>query len=127
MSGFWLGLAALGIGVGGWALWMRRINALDVPLRPWTQWIGMGLGCLLAIAAFANGPGGFGGLAAGLGLAMCAAFIILTNLSTPAGSAAFSVGEAAPDFTTLDSTGTEFELASLRGSPVLLKFFRGHW
>jgi peroxiredoxin len=38
-----------------------------------------------------------------------------------------AVGQEAPDFAASDSGGATFRLASLRGAPVLLKFFRGHW
>ena len=38
-----------------------------------------------------------------------------------------AVGEPAIDFTATDADGKTFTLSSFRGSPVLLKFFRGHW
>jgi hypothetical protein len=128
VSGFWLGIASLAVGAAGWGLWMRRINAVDVPLRPWNYWLAMGLGALLSITAFASEPGVLGGLAAGVGLLLCAIYLVLTNISTtPRQPARFTVGLPAPDFSAPDSTGAEFTLSSLRGAPVLLKFFRGHW
>ena len=35
MSATGLALVALAIMVGGWATWWRRIQRVDVPLRPW--------------------------------------------------------------------------------------------
>jgi hypothetical protein len=40
---------------------------------------------------------------------------------------AIAVGDSLPVFSALDGEGAVFESASLAGSPVLLKFFRGHW
>jgi cytochrome oxidase Cu insertion factor (SCO1/SenC/PrrC family) len=40
---------------------------------------------------------------------------------------AIRVGEILPAFTALDENGAMFNAASLRGHPVLIKFFRGHW
>ena len=38
------------------------------------------------------------------------------------------VGEAAPDFTTADMTGTSRRLADLCAErPLVLVFYRGHW
>jgi hypothetical protein len=38
-----------------------------------------------------------------------------------------AVGAPAPDFALLDQTGRNVRLADLRGTPVLLVFYRGHW
>lgn len=37
------------------------------------------------------------------------------------------VGDRFPDFTLPDSTGATFELASARGRPIVLLFYRGDW
>ena len=36
-------------------------------------------------------------------------------------------GQPAPDFTLQDQNGKALRLSSLRGSRVLLVFYRGHW
>lgn len=128
MSGGGLALASLVLAVGVWAFWWRRIQRVDVPLRPWRHWIALGASAALAVAAFATGPGWLGGAAAGLALAMAGLFFFITWISgLPTPSMQVAVGQPAPDFTTLDSSGATFSLSSLRGRPVLLKFFRGHW
>jgi hypothetical protein len=38
-----------------------------------------------------------------------------------------AVGERFPDFTLPDSRGGTFDLASARGRPILLLFYRGDW
>lgn len=36
-------------------------------------------------------------------------------------------GQTAPDFTLKDQDDRDFTLSSLRGTPVLLIFYRGYW
>ena len=36
-------------------------------------------------------------------------------------------GQPAPDFTLRDQSGKEFRLSALRGSRLLLIFYRGYW
>jgi len=38
-----------------------------------------------------------------------------------------NAGNPAPDFTLPDQDGKPFALASLRGAPVVLIFYRGYW
>ena len=45
----------------------------------------------------------------------------------PAPQIPSAVGKAAPDFTLRDQRGLPVHLASLRGHPVLLVFYRGYW
>jgi len=123
-----LALAALALMVGGWATWWRRIQRVDVPLRPWAHYAVMAASLLLALAALGAGTGLAGAAAALLALLGSGAFLGLHLISRmPDQPAAVGVGDAAPDFTALDAEGASFRLSELRGRPVLLKFFRGHW
>jgi len=45
----------------------------------------------------------------------------------PAPQIASAAGQPAPDFTLHDQSGKALRLSSLRGSRVLLVFYRGHW
>ena len=45
----------------------------------------------------------------------------------PAPQIASAEGQRAPDFTLQDQSGKAVRLSSLRGSRVLLVFYRGHW
>ncbi len=38
-----------------------------------------------------------------------------------------AAGQPAPDFTLRDQLGKEFRLSALRGSRLLLIFYRGYW
>ncbi len=45
----------------------------------------------------------------------------------PADVPRVAVGDPYIDFTAPDADGNAFTLSSLDGTPILLKFFRGHW
>ena len=51
----------------------------------------------------------------------------LPKLRTPAPQTAFVAGTTAPDFTLNDQSGNPVTLSSLRGTKVLLYFYRGYW
>jgi 4-hydroxybenzoate polyprenyltransferase len=123
-----LALLSLVLMVGGWATWWRRIQRVDVPLRPWAHFAVMSVSLLAGLAALGAGPGATGVVAALLGLSGSGMFLGLHTISRmPDRPAAARVGDAAPDFTALDAEGESFRLSALRGRPVLFKFFRGHW
>ena len=82
----------------------------------------------LGIVAFVIGTDVAGGVAAGLAIVAGVAFLALLAASRqPALTPAVAVGGPVVDFAAADDEGRPFDLASLRGTPVLLKFFRGHW
>jgi hypothetical protein len=123
-----LALLSVALMVAGWATWWRRIQRVDVPLRPWAHYAVMGASLLAALAALGAGPGLTAGTAAVLALLGSGMFLGLHTISRmPDQPAAVGVGDTAPDFTAPDADGTSFTLSQLRGQPVLLKFFRGHW
>lgn len=127
-SGLILGLGALVLAVGNWAVYWPKIKAMRVPLRPVGHQAVMVAVLVLAGLAFANGPGWLGGVAAVLALVAAGLFMFFTlNSAMPHKQPAVTVGGAILDFTATDTAGHEFSLASLRGTPFLLKFFRGHW
>jgi hypothetical protein len=128
MSGAILGFLALALLVQAGLIWMRLIREVRVaerrPLVLFVVLAGVGL----ALLAFARGPGLAGGIAAGLALALGAAFLLLQVLGRQSrATPAVAVGRPILDFTAPDADGRAFQLASMRGRPYLLKFFRGHW
>ena len=65
---------------------------------------------------------------AGWAVALAALFLYLTSTGAQKVSGAtIDVGDKLPSFTAPDENGNTFDSASLSGSRVLLKFFRGHW
>jgi hypothetical protein len=55
-------------------------------------------------------------------------FAVTSMIAVPKDAAVVKVGDAAPDFTLLDTSGAPVRLADARAEgPVALVFFRGAW
>jgi len=81
-----------------------------------------------SLFALAGAPGAFGATLAGLALIVGGGFLLLGSLAGQSEQGpAFALGDRLPDFEAPDHEGEAFRSASLRGKPVLIKFFRGHW
>ncbi len=127
-TGFWLAVLGFGLAAGNWAVYWPKIKAMRVPLRPVGHQAVMVAVLVLAVLAFANGPGLLGGILAGLAIPLAGMFLFFTLRSTmPKNIPAVAVGKPILDFTAKRADGQDFALGSLRGAPFLLKFFRGHW
>lgn len=66
-------------------------------------------------------------ICAGLLGLVAAAVLFAQKMELPEPQSKFSQGQPAPDFTLKDQDGKNFHLADLRGSKVLLIFYRGYW
>ena len=68
-------------------------------------------------------------IAGGVVLAAIVVLGVLFWLGTrvPKPQTASAAGQVLPDFTVKDQDNHDFTLSSLRGSPVLLIFYRGYW
>ncbi len=53
--------------------------------------------------------------------------LIAWKMQLPAPQTTYTDLQPAPDFTLNDQDGKSFTLSSLRGSPVVLVFYRGYW
>ncbi len=127
-SGQTISLIAAAVAIGNLGLYWLRVKAVRLPDRATGQQVAMMLAGALAVTALMNQPGWVGGTAATIALLLAAAFLIMTLTSgTPSTAPAVEVGHPAIDFTTTDSQGDPFTLSQVKGRPVLLKFFRGHW
>ena len=85
---------------------------------------GIGVGA----AAFTREPGLIGGTMAAMAIV---GGIIWVTLGLFAGQSKqepnLALGEPLPTFSAPDHENQLFEIESLRGHPVLIKLFRGHW
>ena len=128
MSGAILGFLAFALVAQAGLVWMRLIREVRVAERRPLVLLVILAGMGLALLAFVRGPGIAGGIAAGLAAVGGALFLLLQVLGQQSRRApAVAVGRPILDFTAPDADGRPFQLASLRGRPYLLKFFRGHW
>ena len=121
----YLGLASVLIGLVVAGRWFLRAWRVDIPRDPTSFRLAWGAGLLLGIAGLVLGSGdGFAPWGVGVG-------VVFLYLSFTGGQRVddqrIKVGDAMPAFAGVDDTGAEFDSASLKGSRVLLKFFRGHW
>ncbi len=53
--------------------------------------------------------------------------LVAWKIRLPKPQSSFTDLQPAPDFTLNDQDGKPFTLSSLRGSPVVLVFYRGYW
>jgi peroxiredoxin len=128
MAGSVLGFAAAAILAVAGVRWLHLMRQVRIPQRPTPYLLASGVAAVLGAAAFLRGPGIAGGIAAAASMVGGLAFLALYAASGQAKKvAAVAVGGRILDFVATDDQERPFSLASLRGSPFLLKFFRGHW
>jgi peroxiredoxin len=128
MTGTLLGFVGVTIIAAAGARWLQRMQQVRVPRDKTAFLVANGLGAALGIVAFTLGTGLAGGIAAGVAVAGGMIFLALAASSRQAAvTPAVSVGSAILEMATSDDEGRPFALSSLRGTPFLLKFFRGHW
>jgi peroxiredoxin len=105
-----------------------KIKANRASLRPRREQAIMVVALVLAAFGFVLDPGLVGYALGGVAVVPASLFLFATfNSGLPYQQAAVAVGALAPDFTARDADGREFRLSDRRGSPVLLKFYRGVW
>ena len=128
MSGSWLGWIAFSLVLATGVLWFRRAFAVAIPENRGGFVAAFAISLALGVAALAQSPGTLAGIAAGFACVGGAFFLLTVAIGgQKGGSGAFALGEPVPDFSAPDDDGNDFQLSSLSGAPVLLKFFRGHW
>ena len=127
-TGLILAGLSLVTGAGTIATYSPKMRRNQATLRPRREQVLMVLTLLLAISAFFQHPGIVGYVIGVVAIVPAALFLLGTSTSgLPRLQPAASVGAIAPDFSAVDADGRAFRLSDLRGSPVLLKFFRGYW
>jgi hypothetical protein len=128
MLGTTLGLAGGLLELALSAHWLWRIRRVRVPadLRPTIA--AHVIAVALGTAAFVLGTSLLGGVSAAIAIGGAGVFLALQTQSRQSRLApAVAVGGRILEFTLPDHEGRSFDLATLRGKPFLLKFFRGHW
>ena len=106
------------------AAWLPSVRNDALP-----NWILVAAGVALTSAAVRRAPRALATkvlLAVDLTLAGLFAAMLYVLPAVPAATGP-AVGAPAPDFALLDQNGKIVRLGDLRGAPVLLVFYRGHW
>lgn len=126
----WLALLLVLVGVVGYFFVVFRLAWLpSVRNDALPNWLLIGAGLVLAVLAVRRRESGRSAkvlLGADVVLAALFAAILYVLPIVPM-AAGPAVGAPAPDFTLRDDSGEPVHLAGLRGAPVLLVFYRGHW
>tara|TARA_R110002072_G_scaffold31735_5_gene97568 strand:+ start:54340 stop:54729 length:390 start_codon:yes stop_codon:yes gene_type:complete len=127
-TGDWLGLASGALILISMGAFFYRVLKVNVPRVRAGYFTAMLIAAGLGMAAFAFDATWVGTIPAILGISLGLIFPTLRlqsaqNKKQPA----VAPGEPMINFTATDDSGRPFELASLMGQPILLKFFRGHW
>jgi hypothetical protein len=108
--------------------WFRAMHGVRLPTNRGAFLAAFVAASGLGISALVAGEGWVVGVPAVLSIIAGALFMLTFAISRQEVAAdAIRVGEILPAFTALDENGAMFNAASLRGHPVLIKFFRGHW
>jgi hypothetical protein len=128
VSGLALASAAVALVATALARWFHLLNTVGLAGRRAPLFAAIGAGIALGIAALTREPGWIGGGLAAVAIAVGLVWIAL-GLVAPQSrqQPTIRVGGPLPDFEAPDHEGRIFRLSSLRGQPILLKFFRGHW
>jgi peroxiredoxin len=127
-TGLMLTAASFAAVIGNLVVYHPKMMSNRATLRPRLEQAVMLLALVLAAAGFFLSPGIVGYTLGAVALVPAALFLLATSTSgLPAKNLAVTVGEPAPDFTSVNAEGRRFQLSDLRGSPVLVKFYRGFW
>lgn len=112
-------------------VWFQRIQSVSIPANR-SGFVAGALGsAALGAAALASSPGWGAGIVAGLGTASGLLFALLVWISPQKTEGAIEVGDRLHDLlgdgAALDDAGNTVALSAYAGTPMLIKFFRGHW
>ncbi|HJP69458.1 MAG TPA: redoxin domain-containing protein [Sphingomicrobium sp.] len=110
------------------AIYQPKVRRNAAPQHPRFEQSLMIVALGLAISALILRPG-IGSAILSISAMLPAALFLLgtTKSRLPSLTPNLSIGQKAPDFTVLDAHGEPFHLSDLRGTPILLKFYRGFW
>jgi hypothetical protein len=127
-TGTKLAVLALVMAVGTAIRWFHLAEQVALPENRTAFVVVFLAAAALGVAAFFKGAG-WGGRAAALVAIVIGLFLPFTVAISrqEVASHGIEVGATIPHFTALDDKRERFDSDSLRGHPVLIKFFRAHW
>jgi peroxiredoxin len=128
MNGTLLGMLATALVFGPGIRWLQLMSRVQLPRDARAYVAANALGAACGIAAPVAGAGMLASIAGVVAALGGLAFLgLLAASGQRTDTPAVRVGGPMLDFVAADDAGHPFDLASLRGHAVLLKFFRGHW
>ena len=129
MSGFDLSIVSFGIVLSSTLVWVLMVYKFTIPNNRFVFIVAWLVGWGTGVAALILGTGS---LWANNGLSFAlivSSFCLLTVIigGQKGGTGQFVVGSPVPALSAPDENEEIFDMASMSGKPILLKFFRGHW
>jgi hypothetical protein len=122
------GFLALAMVIATMVAWARKIKQVAIPANRVVFHSLMAAAIAAGAYTWSVGAHWLGNTAATLAIVVAFLWFVLRAQSAQSRAApAVAVGDRIIDFSAPDDEGNSFDLASLRGTPFLLKFFRGHW
>ena len=123
-----LGFVALAVAALTLVLWFRQVARVDLPEDRTLFVVSFLTAAALGVGAFVARTRWFGALPAVVAILIGSFLPFTVAISRQeVGPNAIRVGDTIPHFTAPDGRGELFDSESLRGHPVLIKFFRAHW
>ena len=127
-TGTKLGILALVLALGCFALWGYQIRQVEIPENRTGHVVVFLAAAALGVFAFVKGTGWAGGVAAVLAIFIGSLLPFTVAISRQeVASNSIQVGDSLPHFSAVDDRGQRFDSTTLLGQPVLIKFFRAHW
>ena len=129
MSANLIGISSIAILVPAVALWIRRIRTVSIPDDRKGFVAAFLVAASLGVAALVAGPPVWpihAALWVTTAVGLFLPFSVLIS-AQKTGEGTIGVGQTLPAFRASDDDGALFDSETLRGHPVLIKFFRGHW
>lgn len=129
MSGIGLAIFSFIITVTLCIVWFRLLTAVKIPKNRSIYILLFILSLCMGIASLAIGTENIlASIGAGLAILVSTLYLLTVAIGNQkGGTGKFVVGKPLPVFSAVDENNISFDITTLSGQPILLKFFRGHW
>jgi hypothetical protein len=108
--------------------WFRLAIAVAIPNNRTAFLMLWAFAAVLGVSSFfSENPDWLSGILGTLATVGGIGLLFLYMLRKQGVGEPISVGDKMPEFTAVDEKGLTFESTTTAGSPILVKFFRGHW
>ena len=122
------GIVALVVVIATMVTWFRKIGQVNIPANRFLFHGLMGFSIVAGAYTWSGDAHWLGNTAATLAIVVGGLWFVLRAQSAQSRNPpAVAVGGQIINFSAPDENGNDVQLASLHGSPFLLKFYRGHW
>ncbi len=123
-----IGVGALVLSVLVASHWFRAVNRVALPRNRGGHLLILALAAMFGLLAITQGANWTGAICGGISIVIGVFFIFTVAIGAQkASDQAIAAGAQLPVFGATDENNESFDSIELAGTPVLIKFFRGHW